>query len=381
MPSEGRIDPSTYESRQARLMSQVSEGRVVLASRGSDIRWLTGFSGSQALVVLVPGGSVLLTDGRYEEQASREAAVDSIRIVRGELVGAVPEALAGAGFDTGAGAGMGGGAGTVHFQADDLTFERVMSLQSALGAGLTADVSLEPLGDLLSELRSSKDADELGFIQGALALSERVMSAIPEVLRAGVTEREVAAEIDYRHRMAGADGPAFDTIVAFGERAALPHARPGGARLKRGDCILLDFGCVVNGYRSDITRTFVFGDAPDEFEEVYRAVGRALRAAQDAVVPDLDGKELDAVARRSLESDGLAEYFVHSLGHGVGLDIHEAPRVSPVTSSRIQRGAVITIEPGVYLPGRFGIRLENMVCVEDSGARVLNELDTGLTIL
>lgn len=332
------------------------------------MRWLTGFTGSNGLVVLRRSGTILLTDGRYEEQASREAVVDDVRIVRGDLLAALPEAYAGDGAGTTADA--------VLFQADDLTVDQASRLRTALDGA-----QLEPLGDRASDLRMSKDAAELRLIRGALALSEEIMAELPEVLRPGVTEREVAAEIDYRHRLAGADGPAFETIVAFGPRAALPHARPGDARLESGDCILLDFGCIVHGYRSDITRMMVLGTSPDGFETAYRAVERALRAAQDAVEVDMDGRDLDGVARSLLRQEGFGENFAHGLGHGVGLDIHEGPRVSSVTSSRIPDGAIITIEPGVYLPERFGIRIENMVSVDSTGGRVLNSLDTSLVTL
>ena len=362
---------TNFRERQARLLADLDDGDVAIVSRGSDIRWLTGFTGSNGLFVMAHSGTVLLTDGRYEEQAAREASVDSVRMVRGELIEAIPDVIPDAVTDADQGS-------SVLFQADDLTYEQAMRLRAALsGAG----AAVGSLGDHVSELRSVKDAGELQLVTGALKLSEEVMSEISEAIWPGVTERELAAEIDYRHRLKGADGPAFDTIVAFGERAALPHARPGDTRLEPGDCILLDFGCVVRGYRSDITRTLVLERASDDFTSAYSAVERALAAAQDAVVAGMDGKQLDGVARDSLERDGLADRFSHSLGHGVGLDIHESPRVSSVVSSRIRKGAVITIEPGVYLPGRFGIRIENMVCVEQSGARVLNSLDTGLIVL
>lgn len=359
------IDPSTYESRQDRLVSGLDVDAVVVVSRASDIRWLTGFSGSNAFVVLRRSERLLLTDGRYEQQAADEATVGAVRIVQGDLIGGLPGALPTSSF-----------AGMVLFQADDLTVDRATRLRRAL-----EKAQVEPLGDRLSALRVSKDLAEIGLVRDALALSEEIMAKIPDVLRPGVTEREVAAEIDYRHRLAGADGSAFETIVAFGPRAALPHARPGDVSLEPGDCILLDFGCVANGYRSDITRMMVLGTPPDGFHTAYRAVEQALHAAEDAVEADMDGRALDGVARGSLRREGLDEYFSHGLGHGVGLDIHEGPRVSSVTSSRIPEGAIITIEPGVYLPGRFGIRIENMILVDSSGGRVLNSLDTSLITL
>lgn len=380
---------TTYQERQARLLAELAAGSVAVVSRGSDVRWLTGFTGSNGLFVLGRELSLLLTDGRYEEQAAREAAVDSVSIIRGELLEEVPRALdkhsdadpgrvADTVTDPGPASRPGRSTGPVLFQADDLTFERAVRLREMLEE---AGQASQPLGDRISGLRETKDAEELTLIRGALMLSEEVMSELPDIIRPGITERELAAEVDYRHRLKGADGPAFETIVAFGARAALPHARPGDARLERGDCILLDFGCVTGGYRSDITRTMVLGRAPEGFDEAYAAVERALAAAQRAVTAGMDGRDLDAVARTSLERDGLAERFSHSLGHGVGLDIHEGPRVSSVTSSRLREGAVITIEPGVYLSGRFGIRIENMVLVEEAGARVLNRLDTGLIVL
>ncbi|NNF04858.1 MAG: aminopeptidase P family protein, partial [Rhodothermales bacterium] len=269
------IDSSPFGARQSRFVEHLADDTLAVVSRGSDIRWLTGFTGSNGLLLIRPGASTLLTDGRYREQASREAFVMEVRIIHGDLIGAVSGVV----DDDGA-ANSKPALRRVVFQADDLSFEQVVGLQQSL-----ADHRPEfaAIGDTLSSLRSVKDGGELDTIGRALAISEGVMEEIHELLQPGVSERTVAAEIDYRHRLRGADGAAFDTIVAFGERAALPHARPGESLLAPGDCILIDFGCVVDGYRSDITRTMVLGEPPSGFIEAYRAVEKALLSAQDAV--------------------------------------------------------------------------------------------------
>jgi Xaa-Pro aminopeptidase len=365
------VDLPSFTDRQAGVRAVLpASAAAILVSRPSDIRWLTGFSGSSGLAVLTETSCRLITDGRYADQALAEACVDDVRVVRGTPFTGLRDLPEYADARKGSTTGR----YELAFQADHLTVEQAKQLSEML----PEPVESVPVSGLIASLRAVKDDSERAAVGRALRLSERVMDEITDILRPGVTEREVAAEIDYRHRRAGADGPAFDTIAAFGPNAAMPHARPTDAALEEGQCILLDFGCVVDGYRSDITRMMFSGQPSDEFLRAHAAVEQALEAAQEAVRSGMDGHDLDRTARDVLKRHGLAEFFTHSLGHGVGLDIHEAPRVSSTGHSTLEAGAVITIEPGVYLPARFGIRIENMVVIEEGRGRILNSMDTEL---
>ncbi|MDE2996995.1 MAG: M24 family metallopeptidase, partial [Bacteroidota bacterium] len=235
--------------------------------------------------------------------------------------------------------------------------------------------------DPFPEMRASKTAHELSAISMALEMSEAVFNGVLNMIREGVTEKDIAAEIDHQHRLRGASGPAFDTIVAFSENAALPHARPCERALKKGDTILMDFGGVVDGYHSDITRTVSFGRADKEFLEAYQAVKQSLEAATEYAEAGVQGVTLDRVARDVLTRHGYGARFTHSLGHGVGLEIHEYPSVSQRNPSPLPMDCVVTLEPGVYLEGHFGIRIENMVHLRKGTCDTLNTLSTDLAVL
>lgn len=209
-------------------------------------------------------------------------------------------------------------------------------------------------------------------------MTEQVFDDVLALLEEGVTEQDLAAEIDYRHRLLGASGPAFDTIVAFSDHAALPHARPGPRALKRGDVVLMDFGGVVDGYHSDMTRTVTFGRADKLFLEAYEAVCSALLISAEAARAGMTGEQLDGVARQALTEHGFGSAFSHSLGHGVGLEIHEGPSISSRNPDKLPAGCIITLEPGIYLPGEFGIRIENMARLEADECTILNASRTEL---
>lgn len=210
---------------------------------------------------------------------------------------------------------------------------------------------------------------ELGSIGMACAIAERVYVEILDFLEEGVTERAVANEMEYRFRKYGASDRSFETIAAFGGNAAVPHHECSNRALREGDAVLLDFGCVFEGYCSDMTRTVVFGKPDPEFERAYEAVLASHEAAVSGIRAGMTGKEADAIARNALAERGLAQYFTHSLGHGVGVNIHEFPRLSPKSEAVLADGMVFSIEPGVYLPGKFGIRIEDTVTLSDGRVR------------
>jgi len=230
----------------------------------------------------------------------------------------------------------------------------------------------------VEELRAVKDPWELSRIEAAVELAEHGLTEIVSEIRPGRTEAQIAAELEYRLRRAGSGSLPFEPIVAFGPRSALPHARPGDRELQAGDLVLLDFGARVDGYCSDLTRVMVVGPAESWQAELHAAVEEACRRAIEATSAGVSASTVDAAARDYLAEVGLADRFGHSTGHGLGLEVHESPRVHRLEDTPLATGNVVTIEPGVYLPGRGGIRIEQDVVVEADGCRVLGEASTGL---
>ncbi|HKK09005.1 MAG TPA: M24 family metallopeptidase, partial [Gemmatimonadota bacterium] len=231
---------------------------------------------------------------------------------------------------------------------------------------------------LVEDLRARKDPGEVAWIERAGAMACRALERTLSHVEAGATELEVTAELEYRLREEGSEGPAFESIVAAGPRSALPHARPSDRALAEGDLLLLDFGAVAGGYRSDITRTVVIGEPSSWQLEIHGAVLAARRAALEAAAPGVPAREVDGAARASLEAAGHGERFGHATGHGLGLEVHEAPGVSRRSDAILQEGHVVTIEPGVYLPGRGGVRVEDDVLLEAGGARLLTDFPLAL---
>jgi Xaa-Pro aminopeptidase len=224
---------------------------------------------------------------------------------------------------------------------------------------------------LVEQARMVKDDEEIACLRSAVVLGASLFDRALEVIRPGVRETEVAAEMEYAARQAGAEAMSFETIVAAGERSALPHGRASQASIPSQAFVVCDFGVILSGYCSDMTRTVYVGRPSAEARGVYQAVEQAQQAAADAVRPGISVGEVDRVARKSLQKSGLAKYFTHSTGHGVGLEIHEAPRVATGQTEILQPGMVITIEPGVYVPGKWGVRIEDMVVVTERGCEVL----------
>lgn len=306
---------------------------------------------------------MLVTDGRYETQASEECPGLEVRIQPGDAFRSAVGILAEKPL------------AVVQVQADHITWTSQRHIEHVLPR-----VEIQPAADPFPDLRTVKTDGEVASMRRALRITESAFTSVLGLLREGITEAEVAAELDHLQRRGGASGSAFDTIVAFSERAALPHARPGNRALRHGDIILVDFGCVVDGYHSDMTRMIAFGRTDKSFLEAHAAVEDALNVSMEHAAAGVQGVVLDGVAREVLVRHGLGDRFSHSLGHGVGLEIHEHPSVSSRNPHPLAEGAVITLEPGVYLPGQFGIRIENMVQLHASGCTVFNTLDTHLTI-
>jgi Xaa-Pro aminopeptidase len=336
----------------------------LLVTGAANIRYLTGFSGSSALVFVTPRETLLVTDFRYQTQAADEVnglarvviESQSLWIGLWHHLAQLPHVEV-AGFES---------AHLVH-----------RDFQRLLESG--ARYQWRPTVDLVEALRERKDDNELARIREAVAAAEHALGLTLAQVRTDMTELEVAGVLESALRQSGSDGFPFPSIVASGPNAALPHARPTARVLARGDLLLLDFGAVVGGYCSDITRTFVIGQATAEQREVYDVVRCANERATVALRPGMSGRDADGVARGYIQDRGFGDMFGHSLGHGIGLEVHEAPRLAKTADSPLVEGAVVTVEPGIYRPGWGGVRIEDDVHLEAGGALVLTRFTRELT--
>lgn len=336
--------------------------RRLLAERGAeaalltflpDIRWACGFSGSNSVLLVRPDHAHLITDGRYREQARREVEGAQVHVPGYKLLEHVKEENL-------------LGDEVVLYQSDHATVAELERLQQ-----LFPSATWQPAPELLTRRVAAKDEQEVGRIRQAQQITDRVFEHVLEALEPGRTEKEVAAEIVYQHLRLGADKMSFDPIVASGEQGALPHARPTDREIQAGDLVVIDMGCFVEGYASDMTRTVAVGEPDDEARTVYQVVLKAQKAAVEAAEAGLSSKELDGVARSIIEDEGYGEYFSHGLGHGLGLQVHEWPKVSYHTDEPLPAHSVVTIEPGVYLPGRLGVRIEDIILLQEGGSENL----------
>jgi Xaa-Pro aminopeptidase len=338
--------------------AKLSKADALLVTHGPDVRYLSGFTGSNGAVGLVGGRAALFTDGRYTTQAKAEVGRLKVVVQKKSAAAAAVEWLAKAGVKRCA------------FDAGQTSVAALEAMRKALPSGLRRGFFLSTDG-LVAKLRQVKDEDEIARMRRAAKLGCTLFEAVLEFVVAGKSEAEVAAQLEFRARMAGAEAMSFETIVASGERSALPHGRATGAKLpKRGFCTM-DFGVLLDGYCSDMTRTVHLGKASGRERDVYHSVLEAQQAAVAAVAPGVACGDVDEAARSVLRRDKLDKAFSHSTGHGVGLEIHEDPRVAAKQTQKLEPGMVITIEPGVYLAGEFGIRIEDMVLVTENGGDVL----------
>jgi Xaa-Pro aminopeptidase len=363
---DGRLD-----RLRARLDSAGPEGRSVdalLVTTPANVRWLTGFSGSAGLLLVAGERAWLTTDGRYRTQAAEQLAsvgvASQIEVVIGDVRTQRQALLDGAGTT---------GVRRVGLEADRVTWAAKEDWARAFEA-----VELEPTRGVVEALRVVKDAGEVARMERAAGIADAALAELlPRLSEAAVdggalTESEFAADLDHAMRRRGAEESAFETIVASGENSAKPHARPGPRRIGRGDAVVIDFGATFDGYRSDMTRTFFVGEPPDdELAKVWTVVSESQQAGVDQVGPGVAAAAVDSACRQLIAEAGWGERFEHGTGHGVGLDIHEAPAVGPGSTAILEAGTVVTVEPGVYLPGRGGVRIEDTLVVTDRGSRSL----------
>jgi Xaa-Pro aminopeptidase len=353
-----------YLRRQRAVREQLAGWRAdaLLVTHPPNIRYLCGFTGSAGVLAIHAGKPVLFTDGRYTEQAREEVA--GAQVVIGKS-GAMSAAAMWA---------RSGKRKSIAVEAQHTSLAAASSWKRLLGAGFR----LRELTGAVEKLRAIKDGDELRLIREAVNLGSSLLEIATKTIRPGVTEMEVAAEIEFAARKSGAEAMSFETIVAAGARSALPHGRATDRAIPGGGFVVLDFGVILHGYCSDMTRTVWVGKIPESERVVYEAVREAQQAATSAVKAGATCGEVDAAARSALRKARLDRYFTHSTGHGVGLEIHEEPRVARGQQEILRPGMVITIEPGVYLPGRGGVRIEDMVVVRENGCDVLTSASKDL---
>jgi Xaa-Pro aminopeptidase len=350
-----------FPARQGELWEQLASTRLdgLLVSHLPNIRYLCGFTGSAGFLLVAESGSVFFTDVRYDTQGREEVKGAKVVIARKALLDAMGAWIA---------ARRRRSKGwTIGIEGEHLTVTDRKQLAGMLPSG----VRLRDAPGLVERARMVKDDEELGLIRAAVRVGATLFDRALEVLRPGVKEAEVAAEMEYAARRAGAEEMSFPTIVASGARSALPHGRATQQAVAPGGFVVCDFGVILAGYCSDQTRTVWVGAASKPARDAYEAVREAQEAAIAAVRPGVSAGEVDAAARKVLRKAGLGRYFTHSTGHGVGLEIHEAPRVAAGQKELLKPGMVITIEPGVYFPGEWGVRIEDMVAVREGGCEVL----------
>ena len=325
-----------------------------------DLRYLSGFTGSSGALAVTRRAARLFTDGRYTAQAAEEVKAAQVEIVTSSPAVAAVQWL-----------GAQSGVEFAGFDPARTTVAELARWKAALPSGLRRAFLSALAAPLVETLRQVKDEDELALIREAALVGCKLFEHILGFIRPGIREIEVAAELEHRARLLGAEGMSFETIVAAGARSALPHGRATGAVLPRRGFLTLDFGVILKGYCSDMTRTVHLGRPSEAERDTYLAVLEAQEAAIAAVTPGISCGEVDEAARSVLRKANLAEAFTHSTGHGVGLEIHEPPRIGAGQATRLLPGMVVTIEPGIYLAGRYGIRIEDMVTVSRTGAEVL----------
>ena len=351
-----------YRKRQKQLQSAIEQAGLdaLLVTHLPNVQYLSGFTGSAAALLIAEKQIVLFTDGRYTAQAKSE--VEGARIVISKK----------AAFATlvewfGSHKSASRSVRKLGFESDRMAF----AIHAGLAKNLPRGMKLRSTTSLVEQIRIIKDKDEIERIEKAALLGAGLFGEVLKVIRPGVPEIEVAAEMQYAASRSGAEGMSFQTIIASGKRSALPHGRASSQPIQPDGFVVCDFGVILTGYCSDMTRTVYVGRPTDEARNTYNAVREAQQAALDAIRPGKVIGEVDEAARKVLQKHKLARYFTHSTGHGVGLEIHELPRIAAGQREVLRPGMVITIEPGVYLPGKWGVRIEDMALVTEQGYKVL----------
>ncbi len=328
------------------------------------VRWASGFTGSNAVLLVCRGQTHFLSDMRYKEQARKEVSDAEVHTVRGELYQYVQER------------GFLDRSRSVLMQADHVPVSTHGFWQS-----LWPHVAWVQANLVLAREMATKTEEEIATMRRAQLVTDAALENAIQCIRPGMTEQDLAAELVYQTLCRGAERMSFNPIVSSGHRGALPHARPSSKSLEKGELVVLDFGCVVDGYVSDLSRTVAIGEPGEEERAAYDVVLEAQKRAMDATRPGILCRQLDAVARDYIKEEGYGGKFMHSLGHGIGTEVHEWPRLSHWSDADLPENATVTLEPGIYIPGRFGIRIEDTVVVTEGGARRLGNASQTLAVV
>ena len=355
-----------HAARRGRAQQKIAEAGAdaALITSGPNVRYLTGLASSNAALLLAADGTaVLATDSRYTLAAQRDCPdleLITERFIEPRLAAEMTSrALR-----------------TVAFEAHEMSVERHQELAAKAGG-----VTTVPFGRKIEELRTVKDPSELELLATACRITCQAIADVFSLIRPGLTERQLAAALDARMAELGADRPAFDTIVASGPNGAIPHHAPADRPMRRGDLITMDFGALYGGYHADMTRTVALGEPAGWQREIYELVAAAQRAGLDAARPDADVGDVDAAARDLIRDAGHGDHFQHGLGHGVGLEVHEAPTIGYARTGKLASRVPVTVEPGVYLPGRGGVRIEDVLVVGAGGTGLLTTTTRELLVL
>ncbi len=332
---------------------------MIISSR-ANVYFYSGLKSSNAMLIIYKKEKVLITDSRYEEAARKTGLNVAVAKGGSDLCDVALEILS-------------------QLKSEIIAYEDYDMLAKDF-LRFAGKYKMLPVSDEFLKVRGKKDEAEVTRMLTASRIASGAFDKVFNEIKEGVTETSVAALLDFYMRAGGAQGTSFDTIVAFGENASMPHHEPDGTALKKGDCVLIDMGARFEGYCSDMTRTFFMGEPANEDKKIYEIVLRAQEEALNAVRDGVSCKAVDNVARSYIEASGYGEYFGHGLGHGVGLEIHEYPKVNGASEDILETGMVITIEPGIYLPGRIGIRIEDMVLVTREGHINLTDTDKKMKI-
>ncbi|MGA3301287.1 MAG: Xaa-Pro peptidase family protein [Candidatus Acidiferrales bacterium] len=352
----GQLKINRSRLSRLRFLFAASGVDAVLVTHLPNIQYLCGFTGSSGMLLVETDRATLFTDGRYTFQCREEVTGAVVKIVSGGLVRAVGEMLR-----------QRRGTTRVAYSAGQVSVAQKQALDAAAGKR----VRWVPGSNEVERLRAVKDAGELGKMRAAAALISEVWTRVVRKMRVGISELQVAADLEYGMKLAGAAGPSFETIVASGARSAWAHARATSKLLRKNELVVMDQGAILRGYCSDMTRTVFLGRPSDRVRRLYDAVLDAQQAAKSVIRAGVTAGEVDAAARQTLKRSKLEQYFTHSTGHGLGLEVHEMPRLARGESFVLEAGMVVTVEPGVYVEGLGGIRIEDDVVVTATGAEEL----------
>lgn len=351
--------------RITRVQADIADLKLdaILLMDMRNIRYLTGFTGSDGFLIISGTEALLMVDGRYVTQAKRESSLTEIYEYRDKTT-AIVAMLKDRNLKA------------VGFEAETMTVDIYRKIYDQL-----EHLTLTAITDYLNAMRSIKTDGEISYIKTAAAIASESLKAIEAMLKPGVRETDIALELEYKMRGNGAQCISFPTIVASGPNSALPHASPGNRRLKNGDILVIDYGAVYNGYHSDETWTCIIGQSDSKQEKVYNLVKEAHDRALTELKNGARAKDVDSAARSFIDRGGYGEFFSHGTGHGVGLDVHESPRIAATSDIVLKTGMVVTIEPGVYLPDFWGIRIEDMALIKNDGCEILTNTPKDLRVL